>query len=1051
MSDTQRAVTARKALARGHEKAATFSRADLMKAISAELPPSSRHLAPDALTGLIQELADEAIAGRYEPVVAMEAPEWPAPPEYLRRASDGRSVYTRPGTDRYATRVQLSMEEALLDAAQRQAAPYLAREQAARLLGADADTLDGVLREAAHAARKDDTQVRGLRLDQAATAYHLLTSPRTAEILVGPAGSGKTRTMAAVAKAAMSAGRTVMGLATSQAGTNALADAGVPRTLNTSQFLGHTEQGRGTRGIHHLEPGTVLLLDEASMTSTPDLRDITVHAAAHGHKLIICGDHAQLSAVESGGGMNLLVSKLGHVELTEAVRFSQEWEQDASLRLREGQAEVLAQYDDQGRIRGNAPDQAMEDARRLYVARYVQGRRVELIVHSNALGHELARRIRDDLQHLGMVSDGPEIEMADGARASAGDVIIARTNDHPTGVANGDVLRVEAVGEDGTITARKALESTSGWRWAEDSFTYAGYATADLAYGATGHTKQGKTVADGIVLATGTEPANWLYPALTRGAGTNIVCVFTRPNPDTAEQSAATRPAPELARQDMLDAERAGRPLPPVPADRAANARDALAVLADILDRPDEELSATAMRERNLAHADHLGMLNAIWQEETAGLSADRYRQAVREALPADWATAPLESGQATWLWRTLREAEAAGLDPADVARQAIQASPLTGTRDLPSVINARIRKAHPAMIPATWQPWSDQVPEAADPDQQDYLTRLAAAMDARKDRIGEHAAEARPPWAIETAGPVPDDPAQRQEWQRRVSHVAAYRELYGWDNDTEPVGPEPTGDTPEKRAAWHAAFGAMTRTEGIDLRDRSDGSLHLMRASYTTETEWAPPHVAEELRAVRTARTTQAAEAARSDALAATCRASGDHEAADRHEHLAASYRALDPILARVERMDAEIMAHRDEWTRTTEGPRHVGVLADAELRRRHPDHQLPPLRSAEPETPEPFLPEVADEATLAEVAAREEESRQMLARHRERIQDRQNVKVPAREPDYEPGGLAWPSPWAEWNRDAVLKPPPPELRPAPEVERLAADRQAKPHEAGQ
>ena len=73
---------------------------------------------------------------------------------------------------------------------------------------------------------------------------------------------------------------------------------------------------------------------------------------------------------------------------------------------------------------------------------------------------------------------------------------------------------------------------------------YAGYATADLAYGATAHTKQGKTVTDGIVLVTGTEPANWLYPAMTRGAETNIVCVFTRPDPDPAEQSAATRAAP---------------------------------------------------------------------------------------------------------------------------------------------------------------------------------------------------------------------------------------------------------------------------------------------------------------------------------------------------------------------------------------------------------------------------------------------------------------------------------------------------------------------------
>ena len=112
--------------------------------------------------------------------------------------------------------------------------------------------------------------------------------------------------------------------------------------------------------------------------------------------------------------MSLLVDELGHVELGEAVRFAEPWEQDASLRLRQGDAAVLAVYDDHGRIRGSTPAEAMEDARRLYVARYVQGHDVELIIASNALSHEMARRIRDDLQHLGLVSDGPEVHLVDG-------------------------------------------------------------------------------------------------------------------------------------------------------------------------------------------------------------------------------------------------------------------------------------------------------------------------------------------------------------------------------------------------------------------------------------------------------------------------------------------------------------------------------------------------------------------------------------------------------------------------------------------------------------
>ena len=45
-------------------------------------------------------------------MVPLDAPEWPPLPDYLRREDlDGRSVYTRPGTERFATGVQLTLEE----------------------------------------------------------------------------------------------------------------------------------------------------------------------------------------------------------------------------------------------------------------------------------------------------------------------------------------------------------------------------------------------------------------------------------------------------------------------------------------------------------------------------------------------------------------------------------------------------------------------------------------------------------------------------------------------------------------------------------------------------------------------------------------------------------------------------------------------------------------------------------------------------------------------------------------------------------------------------
>jgi hypothetical protein len=82
--------------------------------------------------------------------------------------------------------------------------------------------------------------------------------------------------------------------------------------------------------------------------------------------------------------------------------------------------------------------------------------------------------------------------------------------------------------------------------------------------------------------------------------------------------------------------------------------------------------------------------------------------------------------------------------------------------------------------------------------------------MDARKDRIGEHAAEHAPPWAVNAIGPVPHHPLDRLDWQRRASSIGAWRELSGYDHLTEPVGPEPVAAVPDLRAAWHEAFAAL-------------------------------------------------------------------------------------------------------------------------------------------------------------------------------------------------------------------------------------------------
>ena len=415
----------------------------------------------------------------------------------------------------------------------------------------------------------------GLREDQAAAALAALTDGRRVSVINAPAGSGKTRVLAEAARAWAAAGLgPVIGITASQSARNTLAAAGVPVSYNAAQFLGHLPGRRGARGPVPIAPGTLIVVDEASMLSGPDLADLIAYAQAHGAKVILAGDIGQLQAVENGGGMSLLASQLGYARLAEPVRFRNAWEQAASLRLRDGDTTVLAEYDQHGRIRGGDPEQMTDAAAAAYVALTTDGTDTLLMAADHALRRELCRRIRDDLIALGIVSPGPAVTIADGTRASAGDLIVCTRNDHTVEagepgrtLANGDLLRVEAVTARGLVV-RRALDAdpaTGQRRWTSQAFQYADYADAELGYAVTDHAAQGRTVHTGLAVITGAEDRQHAYVALTRGTDVNTAYVFTM-SPKRADPVPGPRPAPELTRYDQIHTERAGRSRPRHPA-----------------------------------------------------------------------------------------------------------------------------------------------------------------------------------------------------------------------------------------------------------------------------------------------------------------------------------------------------------------------------------------------------------------------------------------------------------------------------------------------------
>ena len=763
--------------------------------------------------------------------------------------------------------------------------------------------------------------------------------------------------------------------------------------------------------------------------------------------MILAGDTQQLQAVQNGGGLSLLADALGFVQLAEPVRFRAGWEQAASLRLRAGDTSVLADYDQHARIRGGEPELMIDAAAADYLALSVDGTDVLLMAADHGLRRELSRRIRDDLIRLGIVAAGPAVSIAGGAAASAGDLIVCTRNDHTVQagepgrtLANGDLLRIEAI-TPGGLVVRRALDAdpaTGRRRWTDRTFVYADYAGAELGYAVTDHAAQSRTVTAGLAVIAGTEDRQHAYVALSRGTQTNLAYVFTV-SPKLADLVPGPRPAPELARYDRITAQR-----PAQPAAAAAGTRDALAVLAGVLDRDGQQLSASQTRQQALADADHLAILHAIWADQITTAREQHYRDLLLAHLPPGYRREP--GHQAKWLWRTLRGAELAGLDAGQVLAAAIGERDLAGARDLAAVIDARIRYRTGAVVPIPAGPWSDQVPAVADPERRAYLRQIAALMDARKDRIGEHAAQNTLPWAVAALGPVPADPLDRLDWQRRAAAIGAWRELSGYRHPADPIGPEPAAAAPDLRAAWHEALAALGPVDGPDVRGMPDGRLWHLRDTYPVETAWAPQYVADELRQVSAATREARLAGLRASAEAAAAAKTGDPGTAARQRELAASYQALHEAYRQRETVFTTVMADRADWEAATRAQRNLAVAADSELRRRHPDQPFPPLRSAEPE---PATDTQRAGLTLTPGETPGEVGQwitDLVAAHRtfaERLANLQSLTIPSKNPDYGDLGQAF-LPWPRQATDAILHPPKPEIRPSPYVLERAADRDA-------
>lgn len=409
----------------------------------------------EAVVGLVVDAAEAASLRLTPPELAMS-------PVAFRRP-DGTSVFRPKHSTVFSSELLLAAEDRLLERARTTTGPTVPLATVERI------------------AAKPDLAGRVLGEDQASALASIAVSGRIVDVLVGPAGAGKTTAMSALRRAweHEHGPGSVVGLAPSAVAAQVLADDLGIATENTAKWWEvHERTGASFR------KGQLVIVDEASLAGTVSLDRITTLAAEAGAKVLLVGDYAQLQSVDAGGAFSLLVhDREDAPELVDIHRLANVWEKAASLGLRHGRTEVIDTYLDHDRIRGGETEAMVDAAYTAWRADMLARRATVLVTDSNESVQALNERARVDLILDGTVHGTREAELHDGTRAAAGDPVITRRNDRRlragrSWVRNGDRWTITDVRDDGSVTLRRA-----GRKWSGSVVLPADYAAEHLDLG----------------------------------------------------------------------------------------------------------------------------------------------------------------------------------------------------------------------------------------------------------------------------------------------------------------------------------------------------------------------------------------------------------------------------------------------------------------------------------------------------------------------------------------------------------------------------------------
>jgi hypothetical protein len=297
-----------------------------------------------------------------------------------------------------------------------------------------------------------------------------------------------------------------------------------------------------------LDQRTVVIVDEAGMVGTDDLRQLLAATTTAGTKTVLVGDAHQLAPVKARGGMfaQLCDDLPWTQKLSEVWRMRDHDERAASLALRDGGPAPVRRavdwYRRHDRLHTGDPIAMAHDALTGYQADVAAGKDALLICDTKEMTDALNRRIHDDT----ISNVAPTVVAARGHHIAEGDVVISRrneadiavydANDHLNTTAdpvrNGQRWHVLAVDRDNQRIAARRLDDGARTVFSGDYL----HQHVTHGYAVTVHSAQGVTADTTHAVLGENTSRNLLYVAVTRGRDTNQVYLYERQAGETEHE-----------------------------------------------------------------------------------------------------------------------------------------------------------------------------------------------------------------------------------------------------------------------------------------------------------------------------------------------------------------------------------------------------------------------------------------------------------------------------------------------------------------------------------